>query len=248
MKDFISVRNEKEKRETRLPPIARIGNEDPIYLNLIKALKAKFEYKIDILQIKVVAVTSAIAGEGKTTSCFQLARQLVMAGRKKVLLIDADMRKSDMSKGLNLHRLPGLSEFLTGKVSPNDILQNSFLPGLYVIPAGRKMEESAELLGGEMFRAFLRDIRSRFDVILLDSPPILPVADTLGLRDQVDGFLFLYKAGLTPHPMFRQALEELGEEKIIGVVLNGVKSLPRSHYQRYFGSYYQKQGIRKTTE
>jgi capsular exopolysaccharide synthesis family protein len=248
MKEVISDLNGKAKRDTSPPPIAKAGNEDPIYSNQIKALGAKFEYKIDILKIKVVAVTSAIAGEGKTTSCVQLARQLVMAGRKRVLLIDADMRKSDLAKGLNIKRHPGLSEFLAGKASLNDILQNSFLPGLHVIPAGRRVEDGADLLAGEKFRAFLREVRSHFDVILLDSPPILAVADTLSLRDQVDGFLFLYKAGLTPHPMLRQALEELGEEKIIGVVLNGVKPQPQSYYQRYYGSYYQKTSMRKTTE
>ena len=248
MKNVISVRNEKMKREAGPPPIARTGNEDPIYLNQIKALGAKFEYKIDMLKIKVVAVTSAIAGEGKTTTCVQLASQLVMAGRKKVLLIDADMRKSDLARGMNVSRLPGLSEFLNGRVALNDILQNSFLPGLYIIAAGRRVEEGAELLAGERFRTFLGEIRSHFDIILLDSPPILPVADTLSLRDQVDGFLFLYRAGLTPHPMLRQAVEEIGEEKILGVVLNGVKPQPQKYYQRYYGKYYHKPSVGETND
>jgi Mrp family chromosome partitioning ATPase len=95
-------------------------------------------------------------------------------------------------------------------------------------------------LSGEKFRAFLGDVRSHFDVILLDTPPILPVADTLGLRDQVDGFLFLYRVGHTPHPMMRQAVEEVGEEKILGVVLNGVAPRKQRYYQRYYGKYYQK--------
>ena len=158
------------------------------------------------------------------------------------------MRKSDLAKGLNLKGLPGLSEFLTGKVSLNDILQNLHPPGLHVITAGRTVEDGSELLAGDKFRGFLRDLRSNFDVILLDSPPILPVADTLSLRGQVDGFLFLFRAGLTPHPMLRQALEELGEEKILGVVLNGVKPQPEGYYQRYYGSYYRKTSARKTTE
>jgi capsular exopolysaccharide synthesis family protein len=163
-----------------------------------------------------------------------------MSGRKRILLIDADMRKSDLARGLGIPRVPGLSEYLTGRTDLNDVLKNSFLPGLYVIPGGRRMEDGAELLAGEKFRSFLGELRNQFDVILLDSPPILPVADTLSLRDQVDGFLFLCRAGVTPHPMFRQALEEVGEEKILGVVLNGVKPRKQKYYKRYYGKYYQK--------
>ena len=248
MNEVISVRKETLKYDTNPPPIARAGNGDPAYMNQIKSLAAKIGFKIDTLKIKVIAVTSAIAGEGKTTSCVQLARQLVMGGRKRALLIDVDMRKSDLAKGLNIKGAPGLSEFLNGKVSQNDILQNLYLPGLHVISAGRKVDDGSELLAGEKFRGFLREARSNFDVILLDSPPILPVADTLSLRGQVDGFLLLFRAGVTPHPMLRQALEELGEEKILGVVLNGVKPPPEGYYQRYYGSYYQRTSVRKTTE
>jgi capsular exopolysaccharide synthesis family protein len=239
MKNVISVYNEKINREAGPPPIARPGNKDPLYANQIKALGAKFEYKIDALKIKVVAVTSAIAGEGKTTACAHLASQLVMAGRKRVLLIDADLRKSDLAKGMDIPRFPGLSEFLTGRMALSEVLKNSSLPGLYVIPGGRRVDNGAELLAGDKFRSFLEEVRSHFDVVLLDSPPILPVADTLSLRDQVDGFLFLYRTGLTPHPMMRQALEEVGEEKVLGVVLNGVKPQKQKYYERYYGKYYQ---------
>jgi len=222
------------------PSMADMGKEDHIYFEQIKAMRAKFEYKIDSLNMKVVAVTSAIAGEGKTTSCAQLAMNLVMAGRKKVLLIDADLRKSDLAKGLKVPSLPGLSEYLTGTAAPKDIVRNSFLPGLYIVPAGTTVSKPADLLAGEKFRSFLGEVRNHFDVVLLDTPPILPVADTLSLRDQVDGFLFLYRIGLTPHPMMRQAAEEVGEAKIIGVILNGVRPQSKKYYNRYYGKYYQK--------
>ena len=240
MKNLFSLLERKATWEAVSPPIARVGNQDPIYVEQIKAMRAKFEYRIDMLKIRVVAVTSAIAGEGKKTSCAQLAIHLAMTGRKKGLLVAADMRKSDLAKGMNLPTLPGLGEFLTGTVTLKEIVRNSFLPGLYIISGGSRIGEPANLLAGEKFRAFLGDVRSQFDVILLDTPPILPVADTLGLRDQVDGFLFLYRVGHTPYPMLRQAAEEVGEEKILGVVLNGVMPKNQRYYQRYYGKYYQK--------
>ncbi len=233
-------RDGKMKREGNSPLIAKAGKEDPLYFEQIKALRAKFEYKIGLQKMKIVAVTSAVAGEGKTTSCGQLAIQLVMTGRKKVLLIDMDLRKPDLARGFNIPPLPGLSEFLNGTVTLKDIVRNSFLPGLYVIPAGAKVAEPGNLLSGEKLRSFLEETRGHFDVILLDTPPILPVADTLSLRDQVDGFLFLYRAGFTPHPMLRQAADEVGEEKVIGVVLNGVLPQNTKYYHRYYGKYYRK--------
>lgn len=240
MINLFTRRDVKPETERNSPPIARTGKDDPIYLEQVKAMGAKFEYKIDMLKMKIIAVTSAVAGEGKTTSCAKLAMHLAMPGRKKVLLIDADIRKSDLARGFNIPPLPGLSEFLTRTVTLKDIVRNSFLPGLYIIPAGSSVAEPANILGGEAFRSFLGGLRDHFDVILLDTPPILPVADTLSLRDQVDGFLFMYRVGQTPHHMMRQAAEEVGEEKVLGVVLNGVMPHSRKYYSRYYGKYYQK--------
>lgn len=215
---------------------------DPLFYEQFKALKAKFEYKAEAMKLKVVAVTSAIAGEGKTLTCSTLAMDMASSGRKKVLLIDVDMRKSDLAAGLNVPQAPGLREFLMGTVGSKDILRNSFMPGLYIIPAGNRTASPADLLSGEKFRAFLTEIRDHFDLVLLDTPPILPVADTLALREYVDGFVFMYRVGFTPYLMLKNAIEEVGEEKVIGVVLNGVEPQKEKYYQRYYGKYYRKAG------
>ncbi len=239
MKNLLTITDAKAARGAdRVPPIVSAGKGDHLYIEQIKALRAKFEYKIDMLKVKAIAVTSSIAGEGKTTTCAQLAINLVMAGRKKVLLIDADMRKSDLARGLSLVTLPGLSEFLSGAASLKEIFRSTYLPGLFVIPAGPRIDEPAELLSGDRFRTLLNEFRNQFDVILLDTPPVIPVADTLSLRDQVDGFVFMYRAEFTPHPMMRQAVDEIGEDKIIGVVMNGVTPQNERYYQRYYGKYY----------
>lgn len=235
-----------KKEEMGISTILKKGEEDPFFGEQFKTLKAKFEYKADMLKYKVVAVTSTIAGEGKTLSCANLAMNLASSGRKKVLLIDVDMRKADLARGLNIPPLPGLSEFLSGTVGLKDILRNSFIPGLYIIAAGTRIHAPADLLTGDKFRSFLADIRDHFDVILLDTPPILPVADTLGLKDQVDGFIFIFRAEFTPYSMLKQAIEEIEEKNIIGVVLNGVEPYKEKHYQRYYGKYYKKNTTEKT--
>lgn len=214
------------------------GISDAMFLEQFRALRAKLEYRMDMLKIKTIAVTSAIAGEGKTISCANLAMNLASGGRKKVLVIDVDLRKSDLAKSFRIARHPGLSEFLSGSISFQDVVHNSHIPGLYIIPGGTALAAPADLLSGEKFRIFLRDVRDRFDVILLDAPPVVPVADAMSLKDQVDGFVFLFRLGFTPHGMLKQAVEEIGEKNIIGVILNGVEPRKASYYVRYYGKYY----------
>ena len=229
----------KHEREHDVPPILKMGRSDPFYLEQFKALRAKLEYKVDEGKLKVLAVTSAIAGEGKTLSSVNLAINLASAGRRKTLLIDVDLRKSDLARGLDIDPVPGLREFLGGSGVLKDIVRNTPVPGFYVIPGGKTIADPSPLLAAEKIRYLLGKVREQFDVILLDTPPILPVADTLSLRDQVDGFIFLFRADFTPYTMLRQALDELGEANVLGVVMNGIEPQKQKYYQRYYGKYYQ---------
>lgn len=242
---FLNGRKPARKKDAQEIPFGK-GEPDPVYLEQFKALRAKFEYKADMLNFRVVAVTSAVAGEGKTSACVNLATNLASAGRKKVLLIDMDLRKSDLARQMDLASRPGLSEFLAGSAGLKDIVRNSVVKGLYVIPAGTRVAASADLIAGERFRAFLKETRGSFDVVLLDTPPIIPVADTLILRDQADAFIFLFRAGFTPHALFRQAVEEIGEKQILGVILNCMEPQKERYYQKYYGKYYRKKGENET--
>jgi capsular exopolysaccharide synthesis family protein len=212
-----------------------------LFLEQFKALRAKFEYQVDLHKYQVVAVTSAIAEEGKTLTSSNLSANLASVGRKKVLLVDTDMRKSDIAQRFNAPPKPGLKEFLNGVVSLDKIiLSSNTVRGLYLIPGGEKGTTPTDLLGGETFRSFLREMRGKFDVVILDTPPVIPVADTMSLRDQVDAFILVFRIGFTPHVMLQQALEEIEKTKIMGVVLNGVEMQKYKYYQRYYGEYYHK--------
>ena len=211
---------------------------DAMFVEQFKSLSSRFEYRIDVLQCKVVAVTSAVAGEGKTVSAVNLARNLASSGRKKVLLVDVDLRKCDLAKGLGVAPVPGLTEYLAGSATLKEILQKSPVKGLVVIPGGLRIAAPWQLLSGKRFRAFLKEVRDRFDLVLLDTPPVIPVSDTQALRDLVDGFIIVYRLGFTPHPLFKQTMDEIGEKKLLGVVLNAVERQSEKYYQRYYGKYY----------
>ena len=219
---------------------SRQHEDAPLFHEQFKALRAKINDYMEKEGERTLAITSSIAEEGKTLTCVNLAMQFASTGRKKVLLVDTDMRKCDVARGMNINPVPGLFEFLSGTAKAKDILRNSLVPGLHVIPAGTELHSPVDLLAGEQFRSFLKSAQEAFDVILLDTPPVLPVADTLSLRDQVDRFLLVYRAGFTPYPMLRQVIEEIGEERVLGVVINRVKIKQDKYYKHYYGTYYRK--------
>jgi polysaccharide biosynthesis transport protein len=213
-------------------------SKDQIFTEQYKNFCARFEYAVDARGCKVVAISSAVAGEGKTTSAVNLSANLATTGRKKVLLIDLDLRKSDLAKGLRFPSTPGLAELLGGSAGLNEVLRFVIAQGLQVIPCGKVVSNPWGLLAGEKFRILLQELRGKYDVILMDTAPMLPVSDTLVLRDLVDGIVLVHRLGHTPHNLFRQALEDIGEKKLLGVLLNGVEPQSERYYKRYYGKYY----------
>jgi len=220
--------------------LLKVGKDDQLFTEKFKGLRAMVEQKSDLHRLKLLGITSSISGEGKTLSCAQLGFSIATTGRKKVLLVDVDIRKADLTHGLGAHRSPGLTDYLLGGATLPQLVRATEVPNLYLIPAGAEVASPADLLAGERFKTFLKEIREQYDAILLDTPPVLPVADTLTIRELTDGFIVLYRTGFTPHTMFRQALEELGEKHVVGAVLNGVEGPSDYYYQKYYGSYYRR--------
>jgi non-specific protein-tyrosine kinase len=228
--------------------LLKVGEEDPIFLEQFKALRSKLEYKLDTLGWKVIGVTSSVAGEGKTLTCAKVAASLARTKRKSIVLVDADIRKADLSKGFGAPMRPGLTEYLLGAAAFQDIVRKTDVPGLYTIPSGTSVATPADLLAGDGFRRFIETVRKGCDLVLLDTPPILPVADTMSMRERLDGLIFVYRAGFTPLAMFKQATEEIGEKKILGVVLNGVEPKSERYYGKYYGHYYTSPKIKEARE
>jgi capsular exopolysaccharide synthesis family protein len=194
---------------------------------------------MDTLNLRVLAVSSAVTGEGKTLTAINLAANMASTGRKKVLLMDMDLRKSCVASELGMAADSGLSEFLSGAISKEQILRNSVVPGLSIIVGGKTISSPADMLAGERFRSLLQGLREQFDLIILDTPPILPVPDVVTISEQVDAFILVFRFSHTPHQLFRQAIEDLGARKIVGVVLNGEEKNTDNYYHKYYGKYYQ---------
>jgi capsular exopolysaccharide synthesis family protein len=225
--------------------ILEVGREDPLFHEKFKGLRAMVEQKADLHQVKLMGITSSVAGEGKTITCANLGRSLASTGRKSVLMVDVDIRKADLTHGMGARRAPGLTDYLLAGASLQQITRETKVRNLSLISTGVEVTSPGDLLAGDRFNSFLQEIRKRYDTILLDTPPVLPVADTPTIRELVDGFLFVYRAGFTPYTMVRQAIEELGEKYLLGAVMNGVEGQSDWYYQKYYGAYYHQKSIKE---
>lgn len=219
-------------------PVFNMQKIDSFYNEQFKGLRAKIEYKIDMVELRVLAVTSAVTGEGKTLTAINLAVSMAATGRKKVVLVDLDLRKASIARMLGMAKGPGLSEYLFGSIPKEEIVRSSSLPGLSIIPGGMTVAHPTDMLAGDKFRSFLRELRTQYDLVILDTPPVIPVPDAVTIAEQVDAFILLFRLQHTPHHMFRQSLDDLGDRKIMGVVLNGEEKKSDKYYNRYYGKYY----------
>lgn len=172
--------------------------------------------------IRCVAVTSATSNDGKTTVALNLAQSFA-AAQRRTLLIDADMRNPSLHKALQLSNAHGLSDVLRDGTDVMVIkLEN--MPNLFLLPSGKRPYDPSHLLGSEAMRHFLKSMREHFDMIIIDTPPVLPVSDAAMLSQHVDGVIVVVRYGVTYEGgavRTRRALS-LAQANLLGVVLNDI--------------------------
>ena len=191
----------------------------------------------DVPHPRTILITSASSGEGKTSLATHLAVSLAGTGRR-VLLIDADMRRPTAHAVLGVAGGPGLAEYLLGDARPDSFVTECRVPGLHFLPAGRWHPSAGAALNTLRWQDLLRDSAAAYDFVLIDSPPILPVADTLSIARGVDGVLFAVMRDWSRHASVTAACSRLQmvHARILGVVLSGAP-VSRGHY--HDTSYYQ---------
>jgi capsular exopolysaccharide synthesis family protein len=181
-------------------------------------------HKASSESLRMVMVTSAVGGEGKTSLSSHLAASLARSGRK-TLLLDADLRNPAIHRLFGLDRSPGLCELLRGEVELADAIQATPAPGLSLITAGRCDEMALQGLAQDNLRKICEPLRQEFDFIVVDSAPVLPVADSLLIGQMVDGVIFSVLHDVSRLPKVyaaHQRLEMLGIH-ILGAVVSGAK-------------------------
>lgn len=186
--------------------------------------------------MKTLLVTSPVAHDGKSTVALNLATSLAEHGNRPVLLIGADLHHATLSERLGLPDRPGLAECLEQGLKPLSIIRKILPLGWYLLPAGKPRLNPAELLQTEAMADMLKGLSPHFDWLLIDSPPVTPLADTLALRRWCDASLLVVRAGYTPKQAVEQAVSLIGPKHVLGIILNGAEGLHHA-YAKYYGAY-----------
>jgi protein-tyrosine kinase len=202
-----------------------------------RALKTKLFQMRNGRKLKSILVTSAEASDGKTMTAVNLALTIAQEIEQRVLLIDCDLRRPSVHKMLGFPKTDGLADFLSQNMSYSSVVLPTIVANLCVIPAGSIPENPAELLNTEKMKEFLSSVSQAFHWVVLDSPPVVPLADAELLSSLVDGTLLVVRACKTPAELITNAVQALKNGNILGVVFNGTQTSRKSDYSYYsYGS------------
>jgi len=195
----------------------------------------RLQRKLKETGARSVLVTSAARGEGKTTTACNLALALAsMSSGRRIALIELDVRRPSASQALGVTPAAGIERVLAGRTRLADACLHTQLPELDLYLASEPARDALGVISAPTTGALLRDLVRQYDLVIVDSPPVLPVPDVPLLASHVDAVLLVARNGISRLEALRETIESLGAEKVIGVFLNEAKT-PR--YHRYYGYY-----------
>ena len=198
-----------------------------------KMLYTNLEFLVTEQDIKVITVTSSIPKEGKSTISANLASAIAQLGQK-VLLIDGDLHRPRQQSVWNLNENKGLVEVLLGIIPASEAIQSSIMnPMLDILPAGKHQTEYLSLLKSPRMRELITQYREQYDLIVIDTPPVLIFADTLTISQNTDGIVLVGRLGVTNPATAKNAREllEQSHQRILGIVVNSVDDELENYYQ-----------------
>lgn len=216
------------------------GTDDFFTQEAYKVLRTNLQFCGQ--DVRVVAITSCDENEGKTTVSLHLAKSLAELG-KKVLVIDADMRKSVMAgRNTTVKNATGLSEALTGLEKISNCIYSTQYPSLHLMVAGKYPPNPVELLNGKCFSTLLAEARKAYDYVIVDTPPLGRVIDAAVVAPNCDGVILIIG---DRNIRYRQAQEVVAQlkksgSKILGVVRNCTKKTSNAYYSKYSYKEYKK--------
>lgn len=189
---------------------------------------------------RVIAITSCVANDGKTTVSYQLACAFAENG-KKVLFIDADLRKSVFIQRMGIQGNPkGLSHYLSGQIALSEVVYKTNVNGLYVIPIGKFSSNPTELLDKARFGQMIEEMKKVFDVIIIDTPPLGSVIDAAVIAKSCDATMLVVEANGASRKFVKHVIAQLrsSNPKFLGIVLNKVDVKGSVYYGKRYGAYY----------
>ncbi len=211
------------------------GEEHLYGMEEFRTLRSRLYQAREKHPLSKVLVTSPLPKEGKSFVTANLGQVLVRQQGKRVLLVDADLRNPHLHSVLGAEAGPGLSEYLAGGIDEFSVIQSGPMENLFLIPAGNKNENPAELVASGRMKTLLHRLEPLFDWIIVDSPPAVAVSDAAQLAKYCDGVIMVVRSNATPFDIAQRARQEFGDN-LVGVVLNGIDTLP-TYSQYYYSAY-----------
>ncbi|HLL25862.1 MAG TPA: polysaccharide biosynthesis tyrosine autokinase [Kofleriaceae bacterium] len=202
-----------------------------------RSLRTNIMFSAADRKLKTLVVSSANPREGKTTTVIYLGTTMAQSGQR-VLLIDTDMRRPRLHASTGVSRKTGLTNLIVGDHSYEDVIKSTEIPNLFVLPCGPLPPNPAEILMTQRFQTVLAELATRFDRIILDSPPLQVVTDAVVLSKHTDGVILVAKAGKTLREELRRSAKHVRAVNgtIFGTILNAIEPDKRSgYYYSYYG-------------
>jgi non-specific protein-tyrosine kinase len=229
------------------PRLIAVTEPQSIVSEQYRTLRTQVFHEAERRLTQVIVVTSAIAGEGKTSTSLNLAWAISHSKGRRVLLIDSDLRRPSVSSYLGISPALGLGELLSngcdlfdpiirlhGKSTTPDLTDEY---QLYVMPTKSEVRNPTELLSGSNIGRIIAELRRYFDYIIIDSPPVTPFADARLLANHADAALLVIRSGAAPYSTVERGIDALSPARILGVVLNGAtEDEDNGYYYEYYYS------------
>jgi capsular exopolysaccharide synthesis family protein len=213
--------------------LVSVGKEESLGAEKFRFLAVRLRQLRQSRPLKKILITSSIPQEGKSMVAANLACTLARRKRQKTLLLEGDLRRPTVAAEFGLGRVPGLCEWLSGETKGINLYRLESL-GLWVLPAGAAPQNALELMQSGKLSPLMEQLEASFDWIVIDSPPVLPLADTSMWSRLADGILLVTRQGVTQKKQLQRGLSSLDTKKLLGALVNGSTDVAHSdYYQRY---------------
>lgn len=233
MRERMSKRVIPDFQEKRPEGLVALTRKASLASDRYRMLFAKVDQLCRTPEKKMIALTSSVKGEGKTTTAANLSIICARDFGKRCLIVDGDFKNPTLAKKFEMADELGLIDVIEGKVQLGNALKRGPVENLALLPMGRRSGQENNIWTTEEIKHILTEVRAWFDYIWIDAPPILPLFDMSLISDSVDGILIVVRAGEVPEQVLAQAIKSLGSSKIIGSVLNRAKMDWPSPYYEY---------------
>jgi len=219
--------------------VVMLSSPDSADAETFKVLRGQILFPRDRKVPRSMLVTSTFPAEGKTYVASNLATTLAMSIDEYVLAIDADLRRPRLHRMFGYSKVRGLHDYLVGNARLEELIIKSSIDKLSVLPAGKPPRNPTELLSSNMMVQFLEEVKERYQdrFVIIDSPPSSVTAESKFLAQHVDGIIYVVMANKTPRKDIEKAIDNLGRDKILGIVFNGYEKVRKS-YHSYYDRYY----------